>query len=89
MKDELNIWKTWEPHLNQTSDLIEQIRGQNPFLADTLRRYVDDFEYERILMLLQKAVSQNGKRHTCKTQEENMVLKLMKSEDGVIERSEI
>ncbi|MDM8550663.1 two-component regulator propeller domain-containing protein [Desulfobacterales bacterium HSG2] len=48
--------------LDQMSDVIGQISARDALLADALRKYVDDFEYERILTLIQKAVSQEGTR---------------------------
>jgi len=38
--------------------VIEQIRAQDARLAETLQHYVDDFEYERIVALIQDAASQ-------------------------------
>jgi len=40
-------------NVEQMHCLIEQIRGQEPELAGMLKNYVDDFEYEEILNLIQ------------------------------------
>ncbi|MCP4396028.1 MAG: response regulator [bacterium] len=46
--------------LDRAAAIIKQIRAQDARLADTLQQYVDDFEYERIVALIQKAESQKG-----------------------------
>jgi len=40
-------------NVEQMHGLIEQIRGQEPELADILENYVNEFEYEEILSLIQ------------------------------------
>jgi len=47
--------------LDRAAAIIEQIRAQDARLADTLQQYVDDFEYERIITLIQDAASQEGR----------------------------
>jgi len=39
--------------LDQTADLIEQIRTREALLADRLKKYIDEFEYEELLKLIQ------------------------------------
>ncbi|MDM8550662.1 hypothetical protein QUF72_11315 [Desulfobacterales bacterium HSG2] len=46
--------------LNRAAAVIEQIRTQDTRLADTLQRYIDDFEYERIVTLIQGTALQDG-----------------------------
>jgi PAS domain S-box-containing protein len=43
---------------NQILALVDQIREQNPALADTLAELVHDFEYKRILTLIEQAGGQ-------------------------------
>jgi len=44
--------------LDKAIHLIEQISERDAILADTLKRYFDDFEYEKILTLIREAASQ-------------------------------
>ncbi len=46
--------------LEHAAAIIERIRTQDVRLADTLQRYIDDFEYERIVSLIQDAASGKG-----------------------------
>ncbi len=39
--------------LTHAAAIIEQIRAQDARLANTLQRYIDDFEYEKIVTLIQ------------------------------------
>jgi len=43
--------------LDHAAAIIERIRARDACLADTLQRYIDDFEYERIVRLIQDAAS--------------------------------
>ncbi|MCP4690223.1 MAG: response regulator, partial [Desulfobacterales bacterium] len=47
--------------LDRTSDLIERIRAREALLADALKKYIYDFEYERILRLIREAASEGGR----------------------------
>ncbi|MCP4100437.1 MAG: response regulator, partial [Lentisphaerae bacterium] len=47
--------------LERAAATIEHIRAQDARLADTLQRYIDNFEYERIVTLIQDAASQEGR----------------------------
>jgi len=47
--------------LERAAAIIERIRALDACLADTLQRYIDDFEYERIVRLIQDAASQKGR----------------------------
>ena len=46
--------------LNRTAAIIEHIRARDVRLADTLQRYIHDFEYERIVTLIQGTALQDG-----------------------------
>ncbi|MCP4688674.1 MAG: response regulator, partial [Desulfobacterales bacterium] len=48
--------------LERTSGLIERIHARDALLADTLRRGVDDFEYEMILTLIRESTSQEKRK---------------------------
>ncbi len=46
--------------LDRAAAIIEQIRARDARLADTLQRYINDFEYERIVTLIQRTAYKTG-----------------------------
>ena len=51
---------TTKANLNQILDLIDQIRGQNGALADALADLAQNFDYKKILALIEQAEGSNG-----------------------------